>query len=232
VEAAGFAGRQNQGVTSIFNSSQIPGEILDLLVIRTEVLKRATGRVISCLKRCRRLYETMSKMAVKGPAGDQVLKMIGEASKTRWSLTKNSSAPLAFLHAAGSAADHQVGRPEAEDDPGAAVLFHPRLAWQQDPIAGRYCHPLPGRRHSRQKDRVACASMRPTWICGWGSCDAVRHSRQAGAHSGGILSWSLFAVGVALLSARFSAAHVENPEDRVMPTVAQMEGCYRRRAPT
>jgi NitT/TauT family transport system substrate-binding protein len=35
---------KTKGVTSIFNSSQIPGEILDLLVVRTEVLKRPEGQ--------------------------------------------------------------------------------------------------------------------------------------------------------------------------------------------
>ena len=32
-----------KGVTAIFNSSQIPGEILDLTVVRTEVLNRPDG---------------------------------------------------------------------------------------------------------------------------------------------------------------------------------------------
>jgi NitT/TauT family transport system substrate-binding protein len=35
---------KTKGVTSIFNSAQIPGEILDLLVVRTEVLKRPEGQ--------------------------------------------------------------------------------------------------------------------------------------------------------------------------------------------
>ena len=35
-----------KGVKIVFNSSQIPGEILDLLVVRTEVLKQAGGREV------------------------------------------------------------------------------------------------------------------------------------------------------------------------------------------
>ena len=35
---------KTKGVTSIFNSSQIPGEILDLLVVRTDVLKKPEGQ--------------------------------------------------------------------------------------------------------------------------------------------------------------------------------------------
>ena len=34
---------KQKGVTSLFNSSQIPGEILDLTVVRTDVLERADG---------------------------------------------------------------------------------------------------------------------------------------------------------------------------------------------
>ncbi len=35
---------KTKGVTSIFNSSQIPGEIMDLLVVRTDVLKKPEGQ--------------------------------------------------------------------------------------------------------------------------------------------------------------------------------------------
>lgn len=35
---------KTKGVTSIFNSSQIPGEILDLLVVRTEILQKPEGQ--------------------------------------------------------------------------------------------------------------------------------------------------------------------------------------------
>ncbi len=35
---------KTKGVTSLFNSSQIPGEILDLLVVRTDILKRPEGQ--------------------------------------------------------------------------------------------------------------------------------------------------------------------------------------------
>ena len=70
------------GVTNIFNSSQIPGEILDLTVIRTDVLNRADG---SGLKFAKALagawYETMALMSGKGPATDRVLTAIAEGSQ-------------------------------------------------------------------------------------------------------------------------------------------------------
>ena len=34
---------KQKGFTSLFNSSQIPGEVLDLTVVRTDVLTRADG---------------------------------------------------------------------------------------------------------------------------------------------------------------------------------------------
>jgi NitT/TauT family transport system substrate-binding protein len=69
-------------VKMIFNSSQIPGEILDLLVVRTEVLNRPDG---SGQKFARAIagawYEVMGLMAAAGPASDKVLTGIAEASQ-------------------------------------------------------------------------------------------------------------------------------------------------------
>lgn len=70
------------GITNIFNSSQIPGEILDLTVIRTDVLNRPDG---SGKKLARALagawYETMALMSAKGPGTDKVLTEVAEGSQ-------------------------------------------------------------------------------------------------------------------------------------------------------
>jgi NitT/TauT family transport system substrate-binding protein len=67
-------------VTPIFNSSQIPGEILDLAVVRTEVLNRPDG---SGQKFAKALvgawYEVMAQMT--GPNADKVLTQIAEAGQ-------------------------------------------------------------------------------------------------------------------------------------------------------
>jgi NitT/TauT family transport system substrate-binding protein len=71
-----------KGVSNIFNSSQIPGEILDLTVIRTEVLDRKDGsgqRFAKALAGA--WYETMALMSGKGPATDRVLAGIAEGSQ-------------------------------------------------------------------------------------------------------------------------------------------------------
>ena len=69
-----------KGVRTIFDSSKIPGEILDLLVIRTEVLKRADGNGEKFAKAVTGAwYETLSQMT--GPNADKVLSSIAAVSE-------------------------------------------------------------------------------------------------------------------------------------------------------
>jgi len=71
-----------KGVKVLFNSSQIPGEILDLLVVRTEVLNRADGSGQKFAKAIAGAwYEVMSQMSAPGAATDKVLAGIAEASQ-------------------------------------------------------------------------------------------------------------------------------------------------------
>ncbi len=72
---------KQKGVTSLFNSSQIPGEILDLTVVRTEVLERPDGAGQKFAKALAGAwYEVMGLMAGQGPAADKVLAAIAEGS--------------------------------------------------------------------------------------------------------------------------------------------------------
>ena len=69
-------------VKVVFNSSQIPGEILDLLVVRTEVLNRPDGSGQKFAKAIAGAwYEVMGEMTAQGQAGDKVLTGIAEASQ-------------------------------------------------------------------------------------------------------------------------------------------------------
>jgi len=69
-------------VKMVFNSSQIPGEIMDLLVVRTDVLNRPDGSGQKFAKAIAGAwYELMGLMAETGPAADKVLAGIAEASK-------------------------------------------------------------------------------------------------------------------------------------------------------
>lgn len=72
---------KQKGVQSLFNSSQIPGEILDLTVVRTEVLNRPDGAGQKLAKALAGAwYELMGQMSASGPAADKVLTAIAEGS--------------------------------------------------------------------------------------------------------------------------------------------------------
>jgi NitT/TauT family transport system substrate-binding protein len=62
----------------VFNSSKIPGEILDLLVVRTDVLKRPDGEKFAKAITAA-WYEVMSQMT--GAAADKALTAIAEGSQ-------------------------------------------------------------------------------------------------------------------------------------------------------
>lgn len=69
-------------VKILFNSSRLPGEILDLLVVRTDVLSRPDGsgqRFAKALVGA--WYEVMGRMSKPGPETDKVLAEIAEASQ-------------------------------------------------------------------------------------------------------------------------------------------------------
>jgi NitT/TauT family transport system substrate-binding protein len=67
---------------TVFNSSQIPGEILDLLVVRTDILNRPDGSGQKFAKAIAGAwYEVMSEMAATGAPADKVLTSIAEASQ-------------------------------------------------------------------------------------------------------------------------------------------------------
>ena len=70
------------GVKMLFNSSQIPGEIVDLMVVRTEILNRPDGagqRFAKALAGA--WYETTKLMSGQGAATDKVLRDIAGASE-------------------------------------------------------------------------------------------------------------------------------------------------------
>ena len=73
---------KQKGITSLFNSSQIPGEILDLTVVRTEILNRSDGsgqRFAKALTGA--WYELMARMSGQGPEADKVLTAIAGGSQ-------------------------------------------------------------------------------------------------------------------------------------------------------
>ena len=102
---------KQKGITSLFNSSKIPGEILDLTVVRTEVLNRPDGagkRFAQALAGA--WYETMALMSAPGPAADKALTAIAQGSqdtlasyKEQLSTTKMFYTPQSALEFGNSA---------------------------------------------------------------------------------------------------------------------------------
>jgi NitT/TauT family transport system substrate-binding protein len=73
---------KGKGIASIFDSSKIPGEILDLLVVRTEILNRPDGSGQRFAKAVvGAWYELLAQMSKPGPESDKVLASIAEASQ-------------------------------------------------------------------------------------------------------------------------------------------------------
>jgi NitT/TauT family transport system substrate-binding protein len=72
---------QDTGVRELFDSSKIPGEILDLLVVRTDVLNRPDGSGIRFAKAITGAwYETMAQLTSSGPLAAQAIKGSASAS--------------------------------------------------------------------------------------------------------------------------------------------------------
>jgi NitT/TauT family transport system substrate-binding protein len=71
-----------KGVKMLFNSSQIPGEIVDLMVVRTDILNRPDGSGARFAKALAGAwYETTKLMSGTGPETDKVLRDIAAGSE-------------------------------------------------------------------------------------------------------------------------------------------------------
>jgi NitT/TauT family transport system substrate-binding protein len=97
---------KQKGITSLFNSSQIPGEILDLTVVRTDVLARPDGsgqRFAKALAGA--WYEMMAQMSATGPEADKVLAAIAEGSQDTLASYKEQLSTTHMFFTPQSAAD-------------------------------------------------------------------------------------------------------------------------------
>src|ERR1043165_368113 len=95
---------KQKGVTSLFNSSQIPGEILDLTVVRTDVLTRPDGTGQKFAKALTGAwYEMLSQMS-----DDKVLTAIAEGSQDTLASYKEQLSTTKMFYTPKSAADFTV----------------------------------------------------------------------------------------------------------------------------
>lgn len=92
---------KQKGVTSLFNSSQIPGEILDLTVVRTDVLNRPDGAGQKFAKALTGAwFEMLSQMA-----DDKVLTAIAEGSQDTLASYKEQLSTTKMFYTPKAAAD-------------------------------------------------------------------------------------------------------------------------------
>jgi NitT/TauT family transport system substrate-binding protein len=92
-----------KGVTTLFDSSKIPGEILDLLVVRSEVLNRADGSGQKFAKAISGAwYEMMSQMSA--PGNDKVLAAIAAVSEDTLPSYKEQLSTTHMMYQASEAA--------------------------------------------------------------------------------------------------------------------------------
>jgi len=96
---------QAKGIQSLFNSSQIPGEILDLTVVRTDVLERPDGSGRNFAKALAGAwYEMMSLMSSQGSIADKVLGSIAEGSGDSLASYKEQLSTTKMFYQANAAA--------------------------------------------------------------------------------------------------------------------------------
>jgi len=132
---------KQKGITSLFNSSQIPGEIMDLTVVRTEVLDRPDGsgqRFAKALTGA--WYEMMAQMAGQGPAADKVLTAIAEGSQDTLASYKEQLSTTKMFYT-----------PQAATDFGASAGLKEKMA-----LVRQFCflHNLLGN-NTKSVDEVA-----------------------------------------------------------------------------
>jgi NitT/TauT family transport system substrate-binding protein len=94
-------------VKTLFNSSQIPGEILDLLVVRTDILKRPDGSGQQFAKAITGAwYELLSEMI--GSNADKVLSAIAAVSEDTLASYKEQLGTTHMLYKPSDAAGMAV----------------------------------------------------------------------------------------------------------------------------
>jgi NitT/TauT family transport system substrate-binding protein len=95
---------RGKGITKIFDSSKIPGEILDLMVVRTDVLNRPDGSGQRFAKAVAGAwYELTAQMSKPGPEADKVLSSIAEVSEDTLASYKEQLATTHLFYNAPSA---------------------------------------------------------------------------------------------------------------------------------
>ncbi len=94
---------QAPGVDKIFTSADIPGEIIDLMAVRTDVLEEhpELGKALTGA-----WYEVMSIMSKRGPAADEAIAAMAEGSGATATEYKAQLKTTAMFYTADAAVDY------------------------------------------------------------------------------------------------------------------------------
>lgn len=94
---------QTPGVSKIFSSADIPGEIVDMMVVRTDVLKKnpKLGKALTGA-----WYEVMSLMSQRGPSSEKAIASMAESAECSQVEFKNQLKTTAMFYTPGAAAEY------------------------------------------------------------------------------------------------------------------------------
>ncbi|MGA1868451.1 MAG: putative urea ABC transporter substrate-binding protein [bacterium] len=97
---------QVPGISKIYTSANIPGEILDLMVVSTDVLNKNPdfGKALTGA-----WYEVMDMMSKRGPVADKALTYMAESAGTSLVEYKRQLATTAMFYTPQSATDYTKG---------------------------------------------------------------------------------------------------------------------------
>ncbi|MBN1183110.1 MAG: ABC transporter substrate-binding protein [Bacteroidales bacterium] len=97
---------QTPGITKIFDSSQIPGEILDMMMINKKVLD-ANPNLAKALNEI--WFEVMTIMSTRGPKADAALEVMAKAGGSSLTEYKAQLKTTAMFYKAQDAVDYMSG---------------------------------------------------------------------------------------------------------------------------
>lgn len=94
---------QNPGISKIFTSADIPGEIVDLMAVRTKVLQKSP-KLAKALSGA--WYEVMQTMSRRGPEAEKALAAMAKAAECSAVEYKNQLKSTAMFYDAQAAVDY------------------------------------------------------------------------------------------------------------------------------
>ena len=94
---------QEPGISKVFDSAQTPGEILDLMVIRTDVLKESPELAKALTGAW---YEVMGIMSKRGPSADSAMSIMAESAGCSLTEYKNQLKTTAMYYTPAEATEY------------------------------------------------------------------------------------------------------------------------------